>query len=89
MVLANSYYSISKIEIKPQLNMLCYIVKLHYSISKIEIKPQRLNVQSILLHHYSISKIEIKPQPCTDVTFRYLIILYQKLKSNHNHSDTI
>ena len=62
MVLDNSYYFTSKIEIKPQLWMSRYVLRMNYFTSKIEIKPQLLSAWCCCPQYYFTSKIEIKPQ---------------------------
>ena len=78
MVLDNSYYFTSKIEIKPQLPAVLCRRRLHYFTSKIEIKPQLLNLVRLIVINYFTSKIEIKPQLHGKQVFACLIILHQK-----------
>ena len=63
MVLQNSYYFTSKIEIKPQPWNSREKATKNYFTSKIEIKPQLQSSCTPLYRYYFTSKIEIKPQP--------------------------
>ena len=62
MVLQNSYYFTSKIEIKPQPWNSREKATKNYFTSKIEIKPQHAAAIYANMSDYFTSKIEIKPQ---------------------------
>ena len=78
MVLQNSYYFTSKIEIKPQLALVIFATMEDYFTSKIEIKPQLLLFSEFRAVYYFTSKIEIKPQPGQIVSYGTYIILHQR-----------
>ena len=78
MVLQNSYYFTSKIEIKPQRILMVLLMSVYYFTSKIEIKPQLPSSELIKSLDYFTSKIEIKPQLPSSELIRSLGLFYIK-----------
>ncbi len=86
MVLENSYYFTSELEIKPQLKLLIQLFLTNYFTSELEIKPQLSSYLWIAGLHYFISELEIKPQLFSSILTAYSIILHQNQKSNHKYT---